>query len=415
MFNVRFCTSFSRERSEDVVVNQGAVADNPSSTRDPAVHLVRCSTYFTLPYCINSMKGSVLVHFLLFVSLSSKGNGFHFARVVSPIRPTSTAPTRRRRRIATRTTTTTRIPMVFDAPLTEVTEQMSTQTDLVDRILDESLRTSSRRPIMIQFDPSRRAMWRHWKGTIIAQTWRSSVRHGLWAMAVYLLFRKYPVVKDAFAGFAAVWGQLLGVTTFTLTFFVNQSYGIWGRILFSCRDLQGRLNDFLLMAVGFAQRTDETTVRTTGIMAVRRRNASEFTGTSRKFLLIQARYVRLFTILLYASLTKSHRPLLTPLGLRRMVARGLMSENERLLLKQAAVPANSRHNVVLMWMFRTLVQASKTPTLQAGAGFEQLCIQRIQEIRGLANGMESVLKGRMPFAYAHIVQVVRKYRQLVIQ
>lgn len=299
--------------------------------------------------------------------------------------------------------------MVFDAPSAEVMEQISTQ-DLVDRILDESLRTSARRPIMIQFDPSRKAMWQHWKGTIFSETWTSSVRNALWAVAVYLLMLKYPQVKTTFTGFPVIWAQILGVTTFTVTFFVNQSYAIWCRILQTCRDLQGRLNDFLLATAGFAQRTDEVKSSAGGGTALRRTTASEFTVTSRKLLLVQARYVRLFTILLYASLTRSHRPLLTPLGLRRMVARGLMTPSERNILKQVAVPANTRHNVVLMWMFRTLIQASKTSCLSmAGPGFEEMSIQRIQEIRGLANGMESVLKARMPFAYAHIVQVVRMY------
>uniref|UniRef100_A0A7S3P3A4 Uncharacterized protein n=1 Tax=Amphora coffeiformis TaxID=265554 RepID=A0A7S3P3A4_9STRA len=302
--------------------------------------------------------------------------------------------------------TTTRLPMVFDSLPPEIMEQISTQ-DVLDRILDESLRTSARKPIMIQFDPSSRAIWRHWRGTVFQETWRSAIRHAVWAAIVYFLFVRCPRVKSVFGGFNIIWAQILGVTTFTLTFFVNQSYSIWCRILGICRNLQGRLNDYLMAAAGLAQRNEDIQPKSATMPTLRRTStASQYTETSIKLLRVQARYVRLFSILLYASLTRSHRPLLTPQGLRRMVARGLMTEEERAIIKQAAVPANTRHNVVLMWLFRTHLQGCKAGIIEGGAGLEVQLIRRVQEIRGLANGMESVLKGRMPFAYAHIVQVL---------
>jgi len=42
--------------------------------------------------------------------------------------------------------------------------------------------------------------------------------------------------------------------------------------------------------------------------------SSTFSPGSRKLLLVVARYVRLFHIFCYGSFTRSHRPLLTPLG-----------------------------------------------------------------------------------------------------
>lgn len=49
--------------------------------------------------------------------------------------------------------------MVADTP-EAVVEEASTQS-VLDRILDESLRTSARRPIMIQFSPSSKAVRTH--------------------------------------------------------------------------------------------------------------------------------------------------------------------------------------------------------------------------------------------------------------
>lgn len=274
-------------------------------------------------------------------------------------------------------------------------EQISTQ-DLLDRILDESVRTSARRPIMIQFDPASKAIWRHWKGTVFAETWKSAASHALWACLVYIMFQRYQHIQETFVGFQTLWGQMLAVTTFTLTFFVNQSYTLWRTCLGVCRALQGRLNDLALSLAGSAQRVDPTTPN--GI--------SQFTPQSKKILQVVARYVRLFNLLSYASFTRSHRPLLTPSGMRRMVSRGLMTDKERQALRSASIPATQRHNAVLMWIFRVVVEGRRAGHIEGGFGFEQQLLERVQEIRGQANSIEGELKGRMPFAYAHIVQVL---------
>ena len=158
--------------------------------------------------------------------------------------------------------------------------------------------------------------------------------------------------------------------------------------------LQGRLNDLVMALAGFAQRVDGTG------------GSSEFTPSSRKILEVVARYIRLFKIVSYASHTRSHRPLLTPQGMRRMVYRGLMTPKERKVLIKAPVAATQRHNAVLMWILRAVIEGRKAGHIDGGFGFEQQMMSKIQEIRAQANSMESVLRGRMPFAYAHIVQVL---------
>ena len=52
---------------------------------------------------------------------------------------------------------------------------------------------------------------------------------------------------------------------------------------------------------------------------------STYTVSSRQILELMSRYTRLFNLLTYASFTRSHRPILTPRGLRRLVERGLMT------------------------------------------------------------------------------------------
>jgi hypothetical protein len=213
---------------------------------------------------------------------------------------------------------------------------------------------------------------------------------------VYFLFRRYPAIKEFLSGFSVLWAQILSITTFTLTFFVNQAYTLWQSCLLISRTLQGRLADLSMALAAKAERTDPKTID----------GCSEFTPSSREFLIVVARYVRLFNLLSYASFCRSHRPLLTPRGMRRMVDRGLMTAKEREVLVRMPIAATQRHNAVLMWIFRAILDASKAGIVEGGPGFEQQMISKMQDIRVQGNSMDSVLRGRMPFAYAHIVQVL---------
>lgn len=81
----------------------------------------------------------------------------------------------------------------------------------------------------------------------MAETWKSAAKHAAWAVAVYALFRKYPLIRSWLQGFERVWGELLAVTTFTLTFFVNEAYSCWRKCLDTCYIVQGRLNDLSMV------------------------------------------------------------------------------------------------------------------------------------------------------------------------
>ena len=70
----------------------------------------------------------------------------------------------------------------------EAEQSKSSTKQIIDSILDECLRYSARRPIMIQFDPASRAIWRHWRGTVVAETYKPAAKMALWAVAVYVLF-----------------------------------------------------------------------------------------------------------------------------------------------------------------------------------------------------------------------------------
>lgn len=247
--------------------------------------------------------------------------------------------------------------MVLSTPDT-IIEQASTQ-GLLDTLLDESVRTQSRQPIMIQFNPKRGWLWRQWRGTVFSETWKSGLLNMAIATCVVFLYRLYPGLKDLLQGFSILWGQLLSVTTFTLTFFLNQSYGLWRKCYDYSRRLQGRLNDLGMTLAAHAAR-DRPSLSDT---------PSTYTQQSRQALELVSRYVRVFNLLTYASFTRSHRPILTPRGMRRLVERGILTPREHEILADAQVPATQRHNAVLIWLMRLLVEGMQAGVFEGGSGF----------------------------------------------
>ena len=147
--------------------------------------------------------------------------------------------------------------MVFDVPNSaleaaldqrfELEQSKSGTQQIIDSILDECTRYSARKPIMVQFDPEAKSIWRHWRGTVLSETWKSAAKHAIWAVLVYILFQRYSTMKTWLKGFQTIWGELLAVTTFTLTFFVNEAYSCWRKCLDICYNVQGRLNDLSMV------------------------------------------------------------------------------------------------------------------------------------------------------------------------
>ncbi|KAL7555206.1 hypothetical protein ACHAWF_018849 [Thalassiosira exigua] len=284
--------------------------------------------------------------------------------------------------------------MVLSTPDT-IIEQASTQK-LLDALLDESVRTQSRQPVMMQFNPKRGWIWRQWRGTVFSETWKSGLANMVLATFVVFLYGLYPSLKDKLEGFSILWGQLLSVTTFTLTFFLNQSYGLWRKCYDYSRRLQGRLNDLGMTLAAHATRTRPSSPDV----------PSTYTPQSRQALELVSRYVRVFNLLTYASFTRSHRPILTPRGMRRLVERGILTPREREILSDAEVPATQRHNAVLVWLIRLFLEGRETGVFEGGMGFEQQFMEKCHVIRAQYGAIGDELQGRMPLAYAHIVQVL---------
>jgi len=186
-------------------------------------------------------------------------------------------------------------------------------------------------------------------------------------MIVYFIFQRKPQLTERLAWFGTLWGQLLSVTTFTLTFFLNQSYALWRKCYALSRRSQGRLNDLgMTLAAHAARKTPASPTE-----------PSTYTAASRQLLELMSRYIRMFNVLTYASFTRSHRPILTPRGMRRLVERGLLTAQERQVLVDAEIPATQRHNCIILWIIRAFIEARQAGHVTGGAGFENQFMEKV--------------------------------------
>lgn len=169
---------------------------------------------------------------------------------------------------------------------------------------------------------------------MFSETWISCARNVVYALFILYLYRAFPRAHGSLKGLNTLWGQILSITTFSLTFFVNQSYALWRKCYELSRRLQGRLHDIDMTLSMHAARK----------VPANPGDPSTYTPAARQLLDLVSRYVRLFNLLTYASFTRSHRPMLTPRGMRRLVERGLMTAQEREVLVDAEIPATQRHS-----------------------------------------------------------------------
>jgi hypothetical protein len=140
--------------------------------------------------------------------------------------------------------------------------------------------------------------------------------------------------------------------------------------------MQGRLHDISLTLAVHATRKAPSSPN----------EPSTYTAASRQQLELVGRYVRLFNILTYASFTRSHRPILTPRGMRRLVERGLLTAAEREVLVDAELPATQRHNAVLLWITRAFVEGWEAGHFQGNAGFESEFMEKVHVLRASYGG-----------------------------
>lgn len=97
--------------------------------------------------------------------------------------------------------------MVLTTP-ENVIEEASTQK-LIDQLIDECVRMSARRPIIMQFDPSAIRIWKRWRGTVFSETWTFGVKNIIFATIITIFLHKHATAARTYLeGFNILWGKL---------------------------------------------------------------------------------------------------------------------------------------------------------------------------------------------------------------
>lgn len=294
--------------------------------------------------------------------------------------------------------------------------------DLKDTV-DEAMSSTIFEPIIPQFYPSRAWLWQRWRGTIlqrvlpnevfwnsvfaalfvwvfgrIAATAEAASRKVVWRAATATV-SPAPSVLDATGMLASVdkvWVLASGLVSFTLSFFLTQSYNFWRHIHDRARTVQGRLNDIGMLCASAAERHDAGPSK------------GQYTEEARAMLESLGRYVRLFHMLMFASLTSRFAVLRTPRGMGELVRRGAMTQPEY----EALLQTSMGHHAVIEWISTLLNSALGDGRLCGSAsggssGALQITLQaKLTELRAQYGGIEDQLTGRMPLAYTQLVQIM---------
>jgi Bestrophin, RFP-TM, chloride channel len=349
-------------------------------------------------------------------------------------------------------------------------EQNNNNKMMLDLLLDQVIGTE---PGIVtdRFVPSRLWMWDQWTTKILIRySLRNVIRSTLYSTTVCMLIRwllisipsstattgtygdvmvERQVIERALSVGNKIWKTFGRLTTVLLVVFLAQASIFWTSIYHTSRIAQARMNDILLLLSTHASRRykyhryhqeqanqpsrPQKSFRSTRIWpgaAVNRQapqnsNSYYFTYTSdaEVFLNDMEHKMRLMQLLWWAATARRYRILLTDTGINRMVAKGVITPDEKQILdiQQLVLPRTQYYTIILEWMMWKFQQAltSKTtnkgrfrhrkqmsPLLHGDVGFEQVMLDKFCALRSYHSLIREKMEARMPMTYALYVQIV---------
>jgi hypothetical protein len=284
-------------------------------------------------------------------------------------------------------------------------EKIKTKLLKIDQVIDKisGVKTRYKGDIIRKFKPMRMWLWTRWKGTIFQHAWKTAVLNMMISLAFSALIRKscHPtwdlgMLPDSenhmisrLVGLQLVWRYLMTLTTFILTFFLSQAYGIWREMYSISRKIQGRMNDLGLLVACAAMRGKD----------------GSYTPKAKSLLDDVASYSRLFHAFMWGAFTKKFNLLLGDTGLRRMMSRGLLSVKQYNTL--STLNSNvGPYNACLMWILIRCLNGMKDQSLPDDPVLREQIYIKILELRSTFATIPDLLDGRIPLAYAHFVQIL---------
>eukprot|EP00562_Extubocellulus_spinifer_P013041 CAMPEP_0178545836 /NCGR_PEP_ID=MMETSP0697-20121206/3848_1 /TAXON_ID=265572 /ORGANISM="Extubocellulus spinifer, Strain CCMP396" /LENGTH=412 /DNA_ID=CAMNT_0020178417 /DNA_START=170 /DNA_END=1408 /DNA_ORIENTATION=- len=267
----------------------------------------------------------------------------------------------------------------------------------IDATIDLVIPMTAGADVVMQYHPQKFWLWRQFHGTIF--------QHGLRTALGYMIFTAIvtqvlgmiddpddpsDAVSNSLLAFNQVWKIMLPLTTFIMTFFLNQAYSMWRQVYNLSRSVQGRTNDFGFLAATSAVRDAE----------------GRYTPEARKILDDISMAVRIIHIFCYATRTRRYRILHTTRALKRMVERRVLSQEMfDAIMKLEISPAN-RIYAIIEWIVIRFRVGLEDGSLKGGPGFEQMFLEKGLMLRSQYGSFADILDARIPLAYVHFVQVM---------
>ena len=259
-------------------------------------------------------------------------------------------------------------------------------------------------PIIRPFQPQRWWLWQQWSGTMLKEGLPSVAINMFGTFLLATGLRKAtgeswavglkpdisnPIIARM-AVFDDVWKYLMTLTTFILTFFVGESYSLWKNMYTIGRKVQGRLNDISLLVATHAKRDKN----------------GKYTREAEALLDSVAMNIRALHILLWAACSRHYNSLLTEQGSIQMVEQGILTETEANILASLDLRLTHRHDACLEWIMIQIQDAMQKGILVGGDPLKLIVLDKCCELRATYGTIGDVLDGRMPLAYAHLVQIL---------
>lgn len=245
------------------------------------------------------------------------------------------------------------------------------------------------------YQPERAWLWKQYAGSVLKIS-RETVLFAMLFSALFVISAKF-IANESFiweSGFLppdrdnpliqglisvhTIWEIQKTLTTFVLTFFVNQSFLFWGSVYNSVREVQGKLSGFNLICVTNAKRAADGSLHL----------------EAEEFLEDVGQCTRLFHVLFWASKAKRFSALMTDEGLKRMESRGLMSAKQLDILLGLDIPNDQLFYAPLEWMLVRCNQAADEGVLLADNATKSSILREYIFLRNAFAHIGNIIEGR---------------------
>jgi len=282
---------------------------------------------------------------------------------------------------------------IFDYTIDELEKNLSEiqLDDVIDAVVPEEF-GEKKTKVITPYKPQRIWLWRQWTGTI----WQHGYKHclfmmiyssGVFAACHYLEDNR---LEGTLVTVAQGFKYLMTLSFFILTFFLNQSYGLWRDVYNTCRGLQGSTDDLGMLAATHAARVD-----------------GKYTSEAEDTLNDIAMTVKIFHIFVYASKSRRFRALQTNRALKRMTERGIISPEICEAIMKSKIFHGDRVFGTIEWLMIKFQAGVDDGSLKdAGDLFMSHVLDTGLLLRKQFGSFRGTLEARIPLAYAHFVQIM---------